>query len=355
MSGEKTEEPSQKKLDQAREEGNVPKSKDFSTALIFGASCWMLPDLIDVSSRQLKAFSIACFGATRMHGQDLTAMCMNTAFEGAKLMLVLCAPLLGVVFVLALVTGFTQTGGLFTLNTLMPKLDKLNPITSLQNIFFSGKTYIELFKNLAKITVAGILGYKIMVAALGDILLTAKLPIVGSISLTQALTAKLLKQIGGFILAIGLFDMWYQHHTWHKGLMMSHQDLKDEHKQSEGDPHTKHKRKQMAKELLNAKGVQQVKQAKVVVTNPHEIAVALEYDENSGQAPMILCKGERLVAQQIIEAAREAGVPIMQNIPLAHSLSELESGDEIPEDLYEAVAEVLNYVYTMAQQEGETT
>lgn len=355
MSGEKTEEPSQKKLDQAKEEGNVPKSKDFSTAIIFGASCWMLPDLIDVSSRQIREFSISCFAATRLSGENLNAVCLNVAFEGSKLMLVLILPLLGVVFALALITGFVQTGGLFTTKTLMPKLDKLNPFAGMKNIFFSGKTYVELLKNLLKLIIAGVLGYKIMKAAIGDILLTAKLPVLGGIVLTQELTSQLLKQVGGFLVAIGVFDLWYQHYTWHKGLMMSHQDLKDEHKQSEGDPHTKSKRKQLAKELLNSKGIQQVKQAKVVVTNPHEIAIALEYDSDSGQAPMVLCKGERLVAQQIIEAAREAGVPIMQNIPLAHSLSELESGDEIPEDLYEAVAEVLNYVYEMAQQEGQTT
>ena len=93
--------------------------------------------------------------------------------------------------------------------------------------------------------------------------------------------------------------------------------------------------------------------AKVVVTNPHEIAIALEYEEGKEQAPTVLCKGERLVAQQIIEEAQKAGVPIMQNIPLAHSLSELECGDEIPEELYEAVAEVLNWVYSLAQQENQ--
>lgn len=353
MSGDKTEEPSHKKLEQAKEEGNVPKSKDFSTAIIFGASCWYLPDLINNCSRELRTFSILCFGVGAEGEGRLASLTMTVAARGIEMMLTLCLPLLGMIFALALVTGVVQTGGVFTTGTLMPKFDKLNPATGLQNIFFSGKTYIELAKNLAKLIVAGVLGYRILSSGMGAILQTAKLPLSGSIALTQDLTAQLLKQVGGFMFAIGAFDLWYQRKTWWEGLMMSKQEQKDEHKQSEGDPHTKHQRKKMAKEIANQKGTKDVAKAKVVVTNPHEIAVALEYEEGGEAAPQVMCKGERLVAQQIIEAAREAGVPIMQNIALAHSLSQLECGDEIPEDLYEAVAEVLNWVYSLAQQEHQ--
>jgi flagellar biosynthetic protein FlhB len=357
VSDEKTEEPSPQRLRKAREEGNVAKSKDFSTAVIFGAACWSLSGLIDSAGRQIQGFSKACFALTSQHKQTLDALSLDVAQEGVKLMLTLmltCVlPLLGLCFVLALATGFAMTGGLFTTQTLMPKLDKMNPAQGLQNIFFSGKTYVELLKNLIKLTVAGILGYKIMSAAFRDILLTSKLPLSGTIELTEELAGRLLKHVGGFLFAIGLFDAWYQHKTWHDGLKMSRQELKDEHKQSEGDPHTKHARKKLAKELLNNKGTKEVAKAKVVVTNPHEIAVALDYEEGRDQAPTVLCKGERLVAQQIIDAAREAGVPIMQNIPLAHSLNQLETGDEIPEELYEAVAEVLNWVYSLAQSEGQ--
>ena len=353
MADDKSEEPSPKKLREAREQGNVPKSKDFSTAMVFGAACWTLPAVIDHASREVQGFAQRCFSMTAEHKARLDALSIDIGFEGLKLMLTAVLPLLGTCFALALIVGFGMTGGLFTTEALMPKFDKLNPAAGLQNIFFSGKTYVELLKNLLKLTVAGVLGWKIMRAALGDIVLTARIPLASSIVLMETLAGQLLRQIGGFLFAVGLFDMWYQHKTWHEGLMMSKQEHKDEHKQSEGDPHTKHARKKLAKELLNAKGVQDVKKAKVVVTNPTEIAVALEYEEGGEAAPQILCKGAGVVAQQIIEAAREAGIPIMQNIPLAHSLNQLECGDEIPEELYEAVAEVLNWVYSLAQSEGQ--
>lgn len=353
MSDDKSEEPSSKKLRQAKEDGNVPRSKDFSTALIFGASCWALPGLIDSSTEKLRALSIMCFSVTGEDKGRLDALPLVIAKESIMIMLTAVLPLLGICVVLALVSGFAMTGGNFSTKSLMPKFDKLNPASGLKNLFFSGKTYVELAKNLLKLIVAGVLGYKIMSGAFRDILLTAKLPLQGSVALLQELTATLLKQVGGFLFAIGLFDAWYQHKTWHDGLKMSKQEHKDEHKQSEGDPHTKHARKKLAKELLNNKGTKEVAKAKVVVTNPHEIAIAIEYEEGGVNAPQILCKGERMVALQIIEEAQKHGVPIMQNIPLAHSMSELECGDEIPEELYEAVAEVLNWVYSLAQQENQ--
>jgi flagellar biosynthetic protein FlhB len=353
MSDDKTEPPSPKKLRQAREEGNVPRSRDFGQAIVFGVACVVLGKTAAAGAARVRHFAEGCFRTSSEHADRLPALCMEAARQGVQLTLTTIAPLLGACFIVALASGFVQTGGLFSVKALQPKFSKLNPAAGLKNLFFSGKTYVELLKNLVKLTVAAILGWKVVAGAIHDIMLTATLPITDALALTETLVGSVLKQVGGFMFAVGGADLLYQRHTWYKGLMMSKQEIKDEYKQSEGDPHTKHQRKKMAKEIANQKGVKDVKQAKVVVTNPHEIAVALEYDPETMGAPQVLCKGERLIAQQIIEAAREAGVPIMQNIPLAHSLSELESGDEVPEDLYEAVAEVLNWVYAMALEEGQ--
>jgi flagellar biosynthesis protein FlhB len=353
MSDDKSEQPTPKKLRQAREEGNVPKSRDFGQSLVFVVACAVLGKIIESGSVRVRGFAEDCFKATSLHGDMLSSVALDAANEAVKVMLLTVMPLLAACFVVALVAGFAQTGGLFTLKSMGFKLDKLNPGAGLKNLFFSGKTYVELVKNLLKLTVAGILGYKVVKGSLRDIMLTAKLPLDESVTLTQSLVGTVLKQIGGFMLAVGGADLIYQRQQWMKGMMMSKQEIKDEYKQSEGDPHTKHQRKKMAKEIANAKGVKDVKQAKVVVTNPHEIAVALEYDPDSMGAPQVLCVGQRQLAQQIIDEARANNIPIMQNIALAHSLSQLESGDEVPEELYEAVAEVLNWVYAMAMQEGE--
>jgi len=353
MGDDKTEDPSPKKLRQAREQGNVPHSKDFSSALVFGSACFVFGKVAGDGAKQVQDLAVSCFNMASAHGDRLPALTMDAAMRGANVMLTAVVPLLGSCFVIALVAGFVITNGLFSPQALMPNFGKMNPISGIQNLFFSGKTYVELAKNLIKLTVAGTLGYGIVKNSLHEVVATQGRPIHESFTLTWTLCTLVLKRVGGFMLLIGCADLLYQRHTWWKGLMQSKQEHKDEYKQSEGDPHTKHQRKKMAKEIANQKGTKDVAKAKVVVTNPHEIAVALEYDPENQGAPSVLCKGERLVAQQIIDAAIAAGVPIMQNIPLAHSLSQLESGDEVPEDLYEAVAEVLNWVYAMAEQEGQ--
>ncbi|MHC4393478.1 MAG: EscU/YscU/HrcU family type III secretion system export apparatus switch protein [Planctomycetota bacterium] len=351
MSGEKTETPSPKRLRKAREDGNVANSKDFSSAFLFLAGAAVLGSSAASDAYvTLESFAKRCWSIGAESGGRLDHLVLETAREGMVLVLILVLPLLGAMVFLALALGFVQTGGLFSVKALGFKIEKLNPVSGLKNTFFSAKSYVELLKSVLKLTVAGYLGYSVIEAGMRDLLMAQRLEIYHSVVLTKSMVGSLVKKIGGLLMAIGIFDLFYQRHTWYKGLMMSKQEQKDEYKQAEGDPQMKGKRKQLAKEIANQKGVKAVKQAKVVVTNPHEIAVALEYDPEGGMdAPQILCKGQRLVAQQIIEEAKKHGVPIMQNIALAHSLNELESGDEVPEELYEAVAEVLNWVYAMAE------
>lgn len=352
MSGEKTEPPSAKRLRKAREDGNVSKSKDFSSAVLFLVGAAIIGGTSPSGVEKVKAFTIRCLSIGAEPSDRLRHLTTEIALDGGILLLQVIAPLFGALFFLAIVVGAGMTGGLFSLKVLQFKLEKLNPVSGIKNTFFSARAYVELLKSMAKLFVAGYLGYSVMRSAIRDITVTQRLTIEQSVFMTGEFAGQIIKKIGGFLIVIGVFDLFYQRYNWNKGLMMSKQELKDEYKQSEGDPHTKGKRKQLAKELMNQKGVKAVKHAKVVVTNPDEIAVALEYEPEEGMsAPQILCKGERLVAQQIIEEAEKHGVPIMRNIALAHSLNELEAGDEVPEDLYDAIAEVLNWVY--AQAAGE--
>jgi len=144
-----------------------------------------------------------------------------------------------------------------------------------------------------------------------------------------------------------IFDVWWQHRVFHKDMMMTKDEVKREYKESEGDPHHKAHRKQMHHEIIEQAAMQNVRKADVVVTNPEHVAVALRYDRDQDGAPKVLCKGVETRAAAIRELAKEADVPIMRNVPLAHALLRLEVGDEIPEDLYDAVAEVLNFVYSL--------
>ncbi|MEZ4271948.1 MAG: EscU/YscU/HrcU family type III secretion system export apparatus switch protein, partial [Myxococcota bacterium] len=158
-------------------------------------------------------------------------------------------------------------------------------------------------------------------------------------------------KIGAVFVGIAAFDAFYQLKRYKKDNMMSKYDIKQEYKQSEGDPHMKAQRKQMHHELANQAAPANVKKADVVVRNPDHIAVALSYNKDEeGGAPTVVAKGERLWAEKILEAAKQYGVPIVRNVPLAQALNKLDIDEEIPEELYEAVAEVLNFVYELAQK-----
>jgi flagellar biosynthetic protein FlhB len=162
----------------------------------------------------------------------------------------------------------------------------------------------------------------------------------------------LIVKVAAFLFAVGVLDRFWQMHVFAKEQRMSKHDVKQEYKQTEGDPHIKGQRKQLAEELLMHGSIEDVKNADVVVVNPDHIAVALRYDDDEESAPTVMAKGQRVMAEKIKEVARQFGVPIMRNVPLAHALHDLEVGEEIPEELYEAVAEVLNFVYTLEADEA---
>jgi len=164
----------------------------------------------------------------------------------------------------------------------------------------------------------------------------------------------LIVKVAAFLFAVGVLDRFWQAHVFAKEQRMSKHDVKQEYKQTEGDPHIKGQRKQLAEELLMHGSIEDVKNADVVVVNPEHIAVALRYDDDDEEAaPRVMAKGQRVMAEKIKEVARQFGVPIMRNVPLAHALHDLDVGEEIPEDLYEAVAEVLNFVYQLEADEEE--
>jgi flagellar biosynthetic protein FlhB len=162
----------------------------------------------------------------------------------------------------------------------------------------------------------------------------------------------ILIKTGVIFLVLGAADFLLQRKLFMKEMMMSKYEVKKEHKEEEGDPHVKHMRRHLHQQLLAQSMAQNVPKADVVVVNPTHLAIAIEYDEQSMNAPVVTAKGQDSMAQRIIELARNSGVPVMQNVPLAHSLYPLDLGVEIPEELYEAVAEVLNWVYQMAQAES---
>jgi len=265
-------------------------------------------------------------------------------------------PLLGSLFLAAAAMDFLQVKALFSLEVIKPKLEKLDPLKGFQNKFFKAKTYLELLKTVIKFTVIFAVAYAAFMGSLSDIVLTVRGDLLTSGRLASKLMFSLLFKAALFFLALGAADVLLQKRLHLKSLMMSKYEVQKEFKEDEGDPHIKHLRKQLHEQMLANDVAAKVPVADVVVINPTHIAVAIEYDESAMNAPVVSAKGQLLLAQRIIALARQHSVPVLRQVPLARSLFEVEIGSEIPEDLYAAVAEVLNWVYAISHDHsgGET-
>jgi flagellar biosynthesis protein FlhB len=278
------------------------------------------------------------------------AMLTRMAYAWSKF-LILTAPLMGALMIAGAAANFIQVKVLFAPEVIKPKFEKLNPVNGFKNVFFSPNTYIELIKNLIKFTVVFWLLYSAIRGSLRDIVPTAGMRLDQTASLAARLMTGLLFKVGGVFVVLGAADYMIQKKLFMKKMMMSKQEVKEEYKEMEGDPHVKHMRKHLFQQLMHGSVARNVPRATAVVANPTHLAIAIRYDETTMQAPRITAKGQDSLALKIIEIAKEHKVPVIRNIGLAHALIDLEVGHEIPEDLYEAVAEVLNFVYQLAAEQ----
>ncbi len=348
-SGEKTEQPTPKKLRDSRQKGQVAKSQDLTMALSFLA---LSMTLVFQGGRTMQLLSDHMVDYL---GQSIVAppLTPDSAFELLKtsldVMFQVIGPFLAVAFVFGGLVAFAQVGPLFTGEPMKAQLSKLDPIKGAKNKFFSAQTYIELAKSILKIIIVGVFVYVVLNEQVRDVALTVRHSLEKSRVLTGDLIKDLTLRIGLVFIVIGAVDVFIQRWQHIKKLKMSKDEVKREHKQQEGDPEYKGHRKRMHTEILQHSMVENVKNADVVIVNPTHLAIAIKYEKGKMRAPQVMAKGQRLVAEQIREVARQYRIPIMRSVPLAHALIQLEVGDDIPEDLYAAVASVLNWVYEQKQ------
>ncbi len=347
--GEKTEEATPEKLRKAKEEGQVPKSQDFVHAIGFAGGFLTLVGLLNYVFRELKDFALACIDAA-MHKASPSTISDLMLHEGVPMVLKVSLPISAMVFVIGIFTNVVQTGFFMAFKVLVPKIDKINPINGLKGLF-KVKKFIELIKNILKMGIAAWIAWSVMESALRDMTLVVTLPLPKAVDFGGSLVWDYLIKTTVLFIIIGVADLIISRKTFHKEQMMSKYDVKQEYKQSEGDPHMKGQRKQLAHELLFGGGMENVKNADAVVVNPEHIAVAIKYDQEHDKAPKIVAKGMRVHAERIKELAKHYGIPILRNVPLAQALNKLEIDEEIPEDLYEAVAEVLSFVYKIREEQ----
>jgi len=352
MAGDKSEQPTPKRMNEARKKGQVFKSRDFIQSLLFITAAAVLaaggPTYFTELSDLMKQF----FQPDMMRGDmPMNAMLSRMGFAWSKF-LVLSAPLLGALVVAAVAANFVQVKALFAAEIIKPKFEKLNPLAGFKNIFFSSRTYIELVKNLIKFGVIFWVLYSSIKGSMRDIIPIASMRLDQTAALAGSLISSLLYKVGVVFLILGGADYMIQKKLHMKNMMMSKEEVKQEYKEQEGDPHVKHMRKHLFEQLMHESVAHNVPKATAVIANPTHLAIALRYDEAAMQAPTVTAKGQDSMALRIIDIAKEHKVPVVRNIGLAHTLFDLEIGHEIPEDMYEAVAEILNFVYQLAATEA---
>ncbi|MBI5544277.1 MAG: type III secretion system export apparatus subunit SctU [Deltaproteobacteria bacterium] len=349
--GEKTEEPTGKKLDDARKKGQVWKSRDLTGSLVFIVGFFVMAATFPLTYQHYREVLFEAFATVKLREIGVEEIAANV-YHGLWLVVLLTIPpAMGGALIGAL-ADFVQVGANFTLEPVFPKLEKLNPLEGLKNLF-SKKQVVELLKSSAKLAITGYIAYGVVKGELRLIVTTARADPDLIMLAAGTIIYKLTTRVALIFILFSIFDVWWQHKSFMKDMMMTKDEVKREYKESEGDPHHKAKRKELHQEILEGAAMDAVADADVVVTNPDHYAVALKYDRERDEAPRIVAKGLDARAQTIKAIARQAGISEVRNVPLAHALYRVDVGQEIPEALYDAVAEVLNFVYQQAALGGQ--
>lgn len=350
--GEKTEEPTAKKLSDARNEGQVAKGKDLTSAVML----LVLFMVLRFTVGNMGEGFIECFNKnytqigdlfTSTHGeynmQYTIALIQSAALDMLKLLI----PFFGIGFIVAIVIELAQVKWKPTSKPLQPKLSKFNPVNGIKRMF-SVRTLVSLIKQIVILVVIFIVVYNKLKSRMSDIYMLYDIPLISAIMLLGDIIFDIGTVICVIYTIIGIADYVFEKRKFKKDMMMTKQEVKDEWKNTEGNPEVKNKIRQKMSEVSRRRMMQAVPEADVVITNPTHFAVALKYEQNKGKAPVVIAKGEDYLAAKIKEAARENNIEIVENKPLARMLYyNVELDEEIPPELYQAVAEVLAFVYNI--------
>ena len=345
-SAEKTEEPTAKRLQDARDKGNVPKSQDLTTAITLIVVTIFMYFMLDefygaVHDMFLKASQM--YEVATMTNKDFWHY--YTTLVGYWYVMML--PLFFVVIVVTLSAQLLQIGMHFSTESLMPDLNKFNPINGLKKIV-GKEAWVELARSIAKLLILSYFPYSLFMEEYPTITHLYHFTLGAALEYMSWLIVKLILQIGLVMIIYGIIDFIWSVHRHIEQNKMSKQEVKEERKQQEGDMQVKAKIRQKQRELAQRQMMSEVPKADVVVTNPTHYAVALKYDRSVADSPIVIAKGRNLIAQKIKEIAREANVPIIEDKPTAQTLfKNVDLEQEIPEELFQAVATILAKAFKM--------
>lgn len=347
-SDDKTEEATPKKKSEARRKGQIPKSKEIALALTLLTITIVLVSLGGYVGSGLKDTMIAFLNnylTTALTYDSVQKITFISIWRIAIIFLPIVVPIMAV----GVLANFLQTGGLLTGEPLKPDFSKLNPLNGFKRMF-SMRTIMELFKDTAIIIVVGYVGVKYVVSNYADIIKLGDLKPAAIMEAVGKLSIGIFFRITIIMIVIAIIDYLFQRFQFNKDLRMSKQEIKEEYKQDEGDPQIKGKIKQKQREMAMRRMMQEVPKATVVVTNPTHIAIALSYEKGQN-APVVVAKGADNVAIKIKQIAKTNEVPIIENKPLARLIyQEVDLDEEIPAEMYQAVAEIMAIVYKLKKK-----
>ncbi|MCQ6280184.1 flagellar biosynthesis protein FlhB [Bacillus sp. EB600] len=344
FAGEKSERATPKKRQDAKKKGQTAKSQDINTAVVLlavflflmMAGNYLLTGILSLFKNSFQEYMLMEATPGNLRVIFLTILKELALYLGPILLVALAA---------GVVANIAQVGFMFTSEAIMPKLEKINPISGFKRIF-SMRSIVELIKSLLKISFVGIVTFAVLWKRMPEILVLSQKSVGTALVTLGSLTVQMGLYASGALLFLALLDYLYQKYDFEKSIRMSKQDIKDEYKNMEGDPLIKSRIKQRQREMAMQRMMQEVPKADVVITNPTHYAVAIKYDESKRDAPFVVAKGVDFTAQKIKSIAKENEVLMVENRPLARALySQTEIGDIIPEEFFKAVAEILAFVY----------
>lgn len=349
---EKTEQATPKKLRDARKKGQVAKAQDLPSAFTFIASIAVTLVMMHFLYEKLAAFYIATMNA--IGHASLDVVISNLFYQSFELIFICSMPVLLIVSFVGVVVTFVAVGPVFAPEVFKFDIKKFNPVENLKQKF-KFKTVFELLKSLFKIGIASWIIYDVMYKSLPVLIMTVSMPITGALLVFNAFMIEVMIKIGLLFIVVAVADFIYQKQNFAKEMKMEKFEVKQEYKNTEGDPQIKGKRKQIAQEIAYQEGpAGGVRRAQAVVTNPVHLAIAIGYNKDLDAAPYILAMGNGELAARIVKLAEANNIPVMRNISLAHKLwEEGEVYDYVPEDTYEALAEILRWVASLKEETEE--
>ena len=351
FAGEKTEKATPKKRRDARRKGQVAKSGELPSAAVLLGTAVLLFLYASVMREKIEQLFLVSF---------YDYMLMELTFENISVVfsqlisqgLILMAPIFLAAIIVAVAATYAQIGFLLSAEAMKPNFSKLNPIKGIANLF-KLRSLVELLKSVLKLTIIGVVVYNAIWGEKEQFMQMGNWDLAHTFSYTARIILSLGVQIGVILCILALFDYAYQRYEYEKNLRMTKQEVKQEYKNMEGDPLIKSRIREKQRKMAMQRMMQEVPKADVVITNPTHFAVAIKYDAEQSDAPVVVAKGMDYVALKIREIAEANGVIQMENKPLARALyNEVEIGQTIPAELFQAVAEVLAYVYKLKGKTG---